>query len=117
MTEGQATAANFKILGISDDVTGCDCCGKSNLKKTVALDHEGAVVHYGVDCAARALTGSKKDRKIVESKALAVALATRLLAAGHEPRKVAQAVWNRFGYPTSVKGAALRIGGFGEIAL
>jgi hypothetical protein len=46
---------HFKILGVDDSITSCDCCGKSNLKKTVALDAEGEIVYYGVNCAARAL--------------------------------------------------------------
>lgn len=46
----------MKLLGIRDDVTVCDCCGKSRLKCTVALETaEGATVYYGRDCAARAL--------------------------------------------------------------
>lgn len=45
----------FKLLGITDENTTCDCCGKSNLKCTVALDHDGDVVFYGRDCAGRAL--------------------------------------------------------------
>jgi hypothetical protein len=48
-----------KILGINDDVTTCECCGKSNLKKTVVLNITDAIVHYGVNCAARRLLKSK----------------------------------------------------------
>jgi hypothetical protein len=60
-TMATATAAKFKVLGISDDVTECHCCGKVNLKRTVildVLDADGGVmdtVHYGRDCAAVAL--------------------------------------------------------------
>ncbi len=42
------------ILGISEEVTTCDCCGRSHLKRTVALKTDGGVVHYGCDCAAKA---------------------------------------------------------------
>jgi len=55
------TATKFNLLGIDDEVTACDCCGKKNLKCTVALSqldadgNEVAVVRYGRDCAARAL--------------------------------------------------------------
>jgi len=48
-------------LGITDEVTTCECCGKSNLKRTVALDNGGGVVYYGTSCAARAL-GMKGKR-------------------------------------------------------
>lgn len=42
-----------KLLGTSDEVTTCECCGKSNLKLTVAIEISGEVVHYGRDCAAK----------------------------------------------------------------
>lgn len=47
----------MRILGISDDCDTCDCCGRSGLKRTVALDagQGGPAFHYGVNCAARAL--------------------------------------------------------------
>lgn len=41
------------ILGISEEVTTCECCGRSNLKRTVALKIDDAVVYYGCDCAAK----------------------------------------------------------------
>lgn len=45
-----------RYLGTTDEVTTCDCCGKSGLKQTVALYFgEGDVLHYGVTCAARSL--------------------------------------------------------------
>lgn len=46
----------MKVLGHTDEVTTCDCCGRSNLKGTVALESADglAIVHYGVVCAARA---------------------------------------------------------------
>ena len=50
----------MKVLGISDEITVCDLCGKRNLKCTVALEHEdGQVVHYGRDCAGLAVFGRK----------------------------------------------------------
>lgn len=38
------------ILGTDDAVTTCDCCGKSNLKFTVAVEVDGEVLHYGSVC-------------------------------------------------------------------
>lgn len=53
----------FKILGITDAVHTCDCCGKTNLKKAVELENpEGDIVFFGTDCAGAALYG-RKDRK------------------------------------------------------
>lgn len=44
-----------KYLGTDDSVNTCECCGKSPLKHTVALDFDGGVRFYGVICAGRAL--------------------------------------------------------------
>lgn len=45
----------MKMLGIVDNINTCDCCGKTGLVKTVALDNGGEVVYYGVTCASVAL--------------------------------------------------------------
>lgn len=53
-----AMTKQYTIQGISDEVTTCDCCGKSNLKRTVCLqpaDGTGAV-YFGVNCAAQAMS-------------------------------------------------------------
>lgn len=69
--------AAVKILGINDDVTTCECCGRAGLKKTVVLDFvEGnGIVHYGTACAAKSLrfgAGAKKTpTKILAEAALA----------------------------------------------
>jgi hypothetical protein len=52
-----------RILGTSNDRTECDCCGRNNLKRTVALDFDGDVRYYGVDCAAAA-TRVRKVAKV-----------------------------------------------------
>lgn len=50
----------LKIDGITDDRTNCECCGRTNLKRTVrllVLDTDGATIgttYYGTECAARA---------------------------------------------------------------
>lgn len=57
--------ATLKVLGISDEVTDCSCCGRAGLKRTVTLgilDADGAVIdqtHYGTACAAAALKWSE----------------------------------------------------------
>ena len=57
----------MKIIGITNDVTTCDCCGRSDLKKTVVLENSATyIVHYGVGCAAQAL---KMKNSQVEQKA------------------------------------------------
>lgn len=52
-----------RALAICDDVTTCQCCGKSDLKCTVAIELDcGEVVYYGRTCAAR--NTGKAARKI-----------------------------------------------------
>ena len=43
----------YKILGINDEVTTCECCGKSGLKRTVVLGSDSGELRYGTACAAR----------------------------------------------------------------
>tara|TARA_R110000868_G_scaffold216141_1_gene466252 strand:- start:868 stop:1248 length:381 start_codon:yes stop_codon:yes gene_type:complete len=55
----------FQYLGTSQDITTCDCCGKSNLKSTVVIrdvetDNE---LFFGVTCAAKALKVGIKEVK------------------------------------------------------
>lgn len=89
--------SKFKLLGIVDEVTTCDCCGKKNLARTVALETEGGdVVYYGTTCASYALTGkrSRKTGELIWGRALMVqkckdVLKTVLgaIAAGECPQK------------------------------
>lgn len=44
---------DIEILGIEEAITTCDCCGKSNLKRTVAVSVNGDIRHYGCVCATR----------------------------------------------------------------
>lgn len=54
------TLASYRIKGTTGDITTCDHCGREGLRKTVilaTLDADGAeqeILHFGVDCAARA---------------------------------------------------------------
>ncbi len=68
--------AGFKVLGISDEVTECHCCGRMDLKRTIILgilDADGTVIdqtHYGTECAAAALCcGAGDVRKQVKAVA------------------------------------------------
>lgn len=45
----------IKCLGTDDSVNSCDCCGRSDLKSTVAFETEsGEVLYFGFVCAAKA---------------------------------------------------------------
>ena len=52
----------MKAIGITDSVNTCDCCGKTDLKKTVAFD---TGVFYGVVCASR---NTGKTRKVINEE-------------------------------------------------
>ena len=44
----------MKALYITDEVDTCDCCGRTELKATVAMQlSDGGILHYGRTCAAR----------------------------------------------------------------
>jgi hypothetical protein len=44
----------MKQLGTTDAVNACDCCGKTGLKFTFAVELEsGEVVHYGSTCVTK----------------------------------------------------------------
>lgn len=60
-----------KALGITDAVTTCDCCGKSNLKCTVEIELDGGeIVHYGRICASR---NTGKPAKVINAEVAAEA--------------------------------------------
>jgi len=91
-----------RFEGISDAVTTCECCGRTDLRRTIALsmDGESDPVYFGRDCAARALrwAGYRMTGKEAETQAAATERAQRelqwvaaalvrvedMLAAGHQ---------------------------------
>lgn len=59
--------ATYITLAIVDDVNTCDCCGKSNLKSTVAMERDdGEVLYFGSVCATR---HSGRESKAIRSEA------------------------------------------------
>jgi len=54
---------DIKVLGITDDVTECYCCGKLNLKQTVAFEIDGNETFYGTTCATKFYKKEFKDIK------------------------------------------------------
>lgn len=44
----------MKALYITEEVDTCDCCGRTDLKATIAMQlNDGGILHYGRTCAAR----------------------------------------------------------------
>ena len=56
----------YIFQGYTDSVTTCDCCGRSDLKRTVALwaAEQGEEVYFGTSCASHALKMSAKEVKV-----------------------------------------------------
>ena len=90
-------AEKYKILGISDEQTECDCCGTKGLKRTVALevwrDGENTleVIRVGVDCAEILLSRSGKG--ISAAKIKAEGTRTQLIADSDRQWKADQLQW------------------------
>ena len=40
-----------KILGYTEEITTCDCCGKNNLKGTFAIEFNENLAYFGSVCA------------------------------------------------------------------
>ncbi len=61
----------FTMLGISDDIDHCDCCGRTGLKRTVALhptSDASDIRYYGTSCAAAALrTSAGRVTKVAQA--------------------------------------------------
>ena len=63
----------MNILGTTEEITVCGCCGKSGLKKTIVIEMESSeILYYGTVCAAYA-TGQdvkkvKETLAVIESE-------------------------------------------------
>jgi hypothetical protein len=56
----------MKALYITDEIDTCDCCGRTDLKATVAMQlSDGGILHYGRTCAAR---NSGKDQRQIKKE-------------------------------------------------
>lgn len=98
----------MRILGINDDVTTCECCGKTNLKCTVVLEtNAGGQVHFGRQCAAKAMLGNKKASSVsqVEKLAKSITFAQKWMKSTvkHTAEVVAKSI-NVWGSPCWVRG-------------
>jgi len=108
-----------QILGINDDVTTCECCGRTDLKCTVVLDFDGEITHYGRQCAANALSSPARKYKVsdidreldaVKAREMRIARvnALRTELARYETAIAAGETVNRFGVSLESLAAPLR---------
>lgn len=51
-----------RVLGLTDEVTTCECCGRTGLRSTVIVGTEEGEAYYGSTCASRFLGGSGSKR-------------------------------------------------------
>jgi hypothetical protein len=58
----------FKIIGFTDSVNECDCCGKQNLKGTYCVNIDGKEFYYGSKCASNAIGLDEREIKSIDSK-------------------------------------------------
>jgi hypothetical protein len=59
------TPPTMKALYVDDTITTCECCGKTNLKATVAMQLDcGGILYYGRTCAAR--NSGKTSQKVTK---------------------------------------------------
>jgi hypothetical protein len=63
----------MQALYITEEINTCDCCGRTDLKATVAMKlSDGGILHYGRTCAAR---NSGKTSKQIKQEVFAEAAA------------------------------------------
>jgi len=107
---------------VNSDLDTCTACGRTGLKRVawlVALDadgnEDGDAVAFGTDCAGKALLGAKsrKNTDAITSVGRIMDTARRWLAAGHDADKVADAIWNRYGYQTEARDGAVLVRSMG----
>ena len=65
--------SEYRYLGVTDECTDCELCGKPNLKSTVVLqpidddgNRDGDPVYFGSTCAARALAVAGGGRAVLQ---------------------------------------------------
>lgn len=88
----------FEYLGTTDERTTCECCGKSDLKHTVAIRDldSGEDRFFGTSCAARALkvqVAEVRKGTAAADKAARVAKQAAAREAAIAARAAARAAW------------------------
>lgn len=52
-----------KIIGYTDSINECECCGKTELKGTFCIELDGVELYYGSTCAFKAHGVSDEEKK------------------------------------------------------
>lgn len=61
-----------KIIGFTDQITECECCGKTNLKGTYCLEIDGSELYYGSSCAFKTHGITQEEQRAELSKFKAI---------------------------------------------
>lgn len=79
----------YRVLGTTEDAPGCFCCGRTNLKVYVGMEHleTGETHFFGTTCAAKM---EKVAVSVIRAEIAEVEVAERQAAA--EARRQAEAV-------------------------
>jgi len=98
-----------KILGINDEQTICDCCGKKNLKKTVIIEMDDKIVRYGTSCASKIF---RHKEATLKNKANVMEYVRKLVSLNkYTLNQIGMACWNKYGYGFEIKNGKLFING------
>jgi hypothetical protein len=86
----------MKALYITDEIDTCDCCGRTDLKATVAMKlSDGGILHYGRTCAAR---NSGKTTKQIRQEVFAEEARQRNRQAAMKACAEAWAAWEDYNF-------------------
>lgn len=82
-----------KIIGYTDSVNECECCGKRELKGTFCIDLDGTEVYYGSVCAFKSHGLSIETQKELKSDFLKKAKNQKLIETHILPLKTEFELW------------------------
>jgi hypothetical protein len=57
-----------RIIGFTDSVTECECCGKTDLKGTFCLEIDGVELYYGSTCAFKSHGLTTDEQKMMKAR-------------------------------------------------
>ena len=122
--ETKETKIMNKILGITNDVTQCECCGRNDLKATVIIATEDSIIigYFGSTCArnyvggtgaeiekiAKRVTREREEMKAEIERQIASIMSTERDLINVELRHRLNGGWNKLGLDQPMKPEARR---------
>jgi ribosome-binding protein aMBF1 (putative translation factor) len=109
----------MKIKGIVSADRPCELCGNTRVERLVVIEKDdGSMIRVGSTCAGYMIHGkkSRKNGEAVNVKARAAQLAADLMdkhgTDSATLRKIARAVFNRYGFATDVVDGRVELASF-----